>query len=243
MTFSSIRDVVTKITDGGQTHTGTFRKTTATVTPAGIWFDGSVMSGHPVTNLYASTPLVATNLLARKGLSVGSDQSPNQKYIKRITAMCSVATNLLLVDTLLYYPFIDGDSNVQQDLDNTAASIQRYTDGSGVKAYLVAQDTYVGGVQFFFTYTNEHGVSGRVSRIITTNTAAIPGSIASSSLAAGAFGWDIPLQQGDRGIRSIQSCQFLAGGGGSFAFIFHWLIHEVKQFFRRDSQQVRFSAI
>ena len=221
--FSSIRDVVTKITDGGQTHTATFRKTTAAVTTAGIWFDGSNMGGHPITNFYASTPLLAANLPGREGIQNGSDQAPAQKHLKRITAMCSVApTNLLFIDTLLYYPFIDGDSDLQQDLDNSSpgfATLQRYTDGAGVKAFLVAQGAYVGGVQFFFTYTNENGVSGRISQTITTNTAAIAGSVASSSVSAGNIGWSIPLQGSDRGIRSIQSCQFITAGGGIFALV------------------------
>lgn len=234
MAFSSIRDIVTKITDGGQTHTGFFRKVTAAIPPVGIWFEGSMMTGQPTSNLYAAAPLTAANVPVTKGLPAGSNQSPNQKYIKRITATITGgggATNLLLVDNLLYYPFIDGDFELPQVLDNTTASLQRYSDGLGVKVYLVSQDNYTGGVQFFFTYTNENGVSGRVSRIITTNTAAIPGSIASSSLAADAYGWDIPLQQGDRGIRSIESCQFLTGGGGVFALVLckEIAIHSIRE--------------
>lgn len=222
MALGSIRDVVTSI-DSGRTHTSTFSKVTAVATTAGVWFDGSMMGGHPITNFYASTPLLAANLLGREGIQNGSSQSPSIKYLKRITVACSVAPiNLLFVDTLLYYPFIDGDSDLQQDLDNSSpgfATLQRYTNGEGVKAYLVAQGAYVGGTQFFFTYTNQDGVSGRVSQIITVNTSTTAGSVASSSVAAGSFGWSIPLQKGDRGIRSIQSCQFLASPGGIFALV------------------------
>jgi len=120
MSFISLSDYSNKVVIGGQTHSSTFRKTTTVVTTAGVWFDGSNMSGHPVTNFYASTPLKAEYLLAREGIQHGSNVSSDQKHLKRVTAMCSVApVNLLFIDSLLYYPFIDGDSTDEQVFDNT----------------------------------------------------------------------------------------------------------------------------
>lgn len=177
------------------------------------------MPGHPVTNFYASTPLVAATLLSREGIQQGQNQSPQTKYLKRITAMGPIApTTLLLVDYLLYYPFLDGDSTDEQFFDNTV-TLPRYTDGEGVKAFVVAQGSYVGGAQFSINYTNQDGVSGRISELCTSNTTTTSGTLITSGVAAGQFGWHIPLKNGDTGIRSVESFTFLSANGGIFALV------------------------
>lgn len=219
MSLNSVKSYNTKVVEGGNTHTSTFRKTSASATTAGVWCDMSTMPGHPVTNFYASSPLTAATLLAREGIQHGGDQSPSQKYLKRITIMGSSAPmNVLLMDYLLYYPFIDGDSTEEQFLDNTV-TLPRYTDGNCVNAFVVAQGSYVGGAKFFITYTNQDGVSGRTSQLCTSNTSTVSGTLISSGVAAGTFGWNIPLQNGDTGIRSVESFTFLTANGGIFALV------------------------
>jgi hypothetical protein len=217
--FTSFTDYRTQVVEGGQMHRSSFRKTTTVATTAGVFFDGSMMSGHPVTNFYASSPLVAATLQAREGLQHGSNQAPNKKFLKSVTAFCGVAPiNLMFTDSLLYYPFIDGDETAEQVLDN-AVTLPRYTDGANVRAYLVAQGVYTGGAQFFFTYTNQNGVAGRISGICTSNTSATAGTVVNTGTTAGLFGWSIPLAQGDTGIRSVQSFQWLTPNGGIFALV------------------------
>jgi hypothetical protein len=217
--INSMRKYAEEVVTGGNSHTSTFRKTSASATTAGIWCDMSTMPGHPVTNFYASTPLAAATLLAREGIQHSSNQSPKQKYLKRITVMGPVApTNLLLLDYLLYYPFLDGDSTDEQFLDNTV-TLPRYSNGKGVSAFVVAQGSYVGGAQFFINYTNQDGVPGRLSQVCTSNTSAISGTLISSGVAAGTFGWNIPLRNGDSGIRSVESFTFLGANGGIFALV------------------------
>lgn len=232
MSFKSLKDYQEKVVDGGQSHSSTFRKTSASATTAGIWCDMSTMPGHPVTNFYASTPLTAATLLAREGIQHGSNQAPQKKYIKRITAMGSIAPlTFLLLDYLLYYPFLDGDATDEQFLDNTV-TLPRYTDGAGVKAFVVAQGSYVGGAQFFINYTNQDGVSGRISELCTSNTATIAGTLISSGVAAGQFGWNIPLKNGDTGIRSVESFTFLSANGGIFALV---LAKDIGSFSTREA--------
>lgn len=221
MSFISLSDYSNKVVIGGQAHSSTFRKTTTVVTTAGVWFDGSNMSGHPVTNFYASTPLKAEYLLAREGIQHGSNVSSDQKHLKSVTAMCSVApVNLLFIDSLLYYPFIDGDSTDEQVFDNTN-SLTRETTGAGVNAYVVAQGTYIGGAEFFIKYTNQAGVSGRTSKLCRSNLATTAGTIITSGASSGAMSnaWFIPLADGDTGIRSVQSFTFLSANGGIFALV------------------------
>jgi len=77
-----------------------------------------------------------------------------------------------------------------------------------------------GGQQFYFTYTNSDGVSGRTSQTVTQNTAAAPGSVTTSATAtAGSSGPFIGLQGGDRGVRSIESVQMLGADTGFFALV------------------------
>lgn len=218
MSFTSLKNYNDLVVDGGQSHSSTFRKTSSAVTTAGIWCDVSTMPGHPVTNFYASSPLVAATLLAREGIQHGQ-VTTSDKYLKRITAISPIAPlNLLLIDILLYYPFIDGDSTDEQFLDNTV-TLPRYTTGQGIKAYVVSQGSYIGGAQFFINYTNQDGVAGRISQYCTSNTAGVSGTLISSGVAAGQFGWQIPLAQGDTGIRSVESFTFLTGNGGIFALV------------------------
>jgi hypothetical protein len=219
MSFSSFKDYISKAVTSGQSHSATFRKTSASATSAGVWCDVSTMPGHPVTNFYASTPLFAATLLAREGLQHGQDITPGQKYLKRLTAMSpSAPLTLLMIDILKYYPFIDGDSTDEQMFDNSV-SLPRYTSGDTVKAYVVAQGSYVGGAQFFINYTNQNGISGRISRLCTSNTSTFPGTLISSGVSVGTFGWNIPLADNDTGIRSVESFTFLSANGGIFALV------------------------
>lgn len=219
MAFKSIKDLVDKAYIGGQSHRGTFRKIMqGTATTAGLFYDFTMYPGHPVTNFYASTPLVAATLPAREGIQLGQNQSPKTKYVKSVTAYSTVAANFVLLDYLLYYPFIDGDSTDEQLFDNTV-TLPRYTDGRGVKAMLVAQGTYTGNVFYSINYTNQDGVSGRISQRCITNTWGGSSCVVSSGIAAGQYGWHIPLAQGDTGIRSIESLTFEAPNGGILSLV------------------------
>lgn len=224
MGFLSFKDLREQVVDAGQEGIGLFRKTSSNATTAGIWCDLSMASGHPVTNFYASTPLRAEVLAGNEGIQNGPTVSPKQKYLSRITAMGSVApVNLMLCDYLLYYPFIDGDTTGDQALINYpstgAQQISRYTDGVGVQAFLVAQGAYIGGAQFNITYTNQSGVTGRISTDCTSNTATTVATLISAGTGAAQFGPFIPLQYGDTGIRSVESVNFLTANGGIFALV------------------------
>lgn len=219
MAFKSIKDLVDKAYIGGQSHRGTFRKIMqSTATTAGLFYDFTMYPGHPVTNFYASTPLVAATLPAREGIQLGQNQAPKAKYVKSVTAYSTVAANFVLLDYLLYYPFIDGDSTDEQLLDNTV-TLPRYSDGRGVKAMLVAQGTYTGNVAYTIKYTNQDGVSGRISQRCITNTWGGSSCVVSSGVAVGQYGWHIPLCEGDVGIRSIESLTFETPNGGILSLV------------------------
>ncbi len=218
--FKSVKDLVDSI-DDGKSIVSSFRKVPSQATSVGAFSDLSMASGNPVTNYYASTPLVSATLESREGIFAGPSVFPETKFIKTITTMSSspnVPCTMILCDYLLYYPFLDGDSIDEQVLTNSTP-LPRYTDGLGVKAFVVSQGSYTGGARFKITYTNEKGVSNRESRWITSNSSTFVGSLISSGSNANAGFPFIPLQDMDQGIRSVESFQFEAANGGIFALV------------------------
>jgi hypothetical protein len=66
---------------------------------------------------------------------------------------------------------------------------------------LVEQNSYVGGATVQVTYTNQDGVAGRVTPIVTLNSVTVAGNIATSHpTQVGASGIYLPLQSGDSGV-------------------------------------------
>jgi len=222
MGFQSFREIKASIQDDGKFWQSSFRKVVSNATAAGTWSDLSYSPGNPPANFYAAEPLVAATLSSSKGIDNGGAVSPDSKFVKKLLVYSSStafqSSTLMLCDYVLFYPFIDGDNTSAQDLDNTL-TLPRYTSGAGVQAMLVSQGSYTGNVTFSINYTNSDGVAGRVSPLVTTNTAAVAASIVNSGTHVGASGPFIPLQGADGGIRSVQSITFGSPNGGILALV------------------------
>lgn len=153
----------------------------------------------------------------------GGTASPDSKHIINISAVSAVATAvpavLMLVDVLMVYPYIDANSLAPQTLDNTN-TLPRYTDGKGVRAFVVAATT-IGAVahNFQMTYTNQNGTSGKNLPVTVSMTvSAIVPHIGHSGVAANNYGPFLPLAAGDSGIESIQTVQLSAASGTANTF-------------------------
>jgi len=218
---NNLRTLITDAYENGKYTYSTFRKLPAIASTAGYWVDLSMAPGTPKPNYYVGDERVATVPTAwyKQGLWHGGAVLPQKKYLHKISLLgAGAAANpapYILCDYLMYYSLIDMDSTDVQILDNSLTSLPRYTTGEGVQAFLVATQPYIGGGRFQITYTNQSGVSGRVSKITTTNTSTYIGTIVNSNTAGLTnFGAFIELQAGDRGIRSVQSVNFFAANGG-----------------------------
>lgn len=207
----------------GQTWITQFRKTVASAaTTTNAWIDYSYFAGSPAANFYASSPSVAAVVEASRGIYVPT-VSPATQHLKSfmvMTANTASAVNarqrLILADYLLYYPFIDTDAiGEEQTMDNTTV-IPRYTSGQVVAVAQSAAST-VG--QFTFTYTNQDGVAGRVSPINYTFAVAGGGQVVGASGTGASYNPFLYLQRGDTGVRSIESVNFSAAGGGLMALV------------------------
>ena len=222
--FKTIGEVVDAELNGS-VRNYIWRKTPSQVTVSGLWFDTSMSPGMPPPQYYIGSILTATQLKQSTdgGLYHGPNVSPSEKYLRRITTQASAATalpmNAILCDYLLFYPFIDEGTTDPQVTVNTN-TLPRYTDGKGVQVIAVATNAGSGGQQFFFTYTNSDGVAGRTSQTVTMNTSTITGNILGSNTAIqNASNPFIGLQDGDSGVRSIESVTMLGIDTGLFALV------------------------
>ena len=212
--FTSFKSIVDADT-AGATRISTWRKRPSQTTDTGFWFDLSLSPGNPNPQYYAAAPLFAQVLSQSSGgLFHGANVAPATKVLRKIMAFSTAAAlspmPMILLDYLMYYPFIDEGTNDQQDFDNTQ-TLTRYTDGNGVQIMpvVVAAGGGGAGVSFICTYTNHLGVAGRITRPVNLTTQTVSGTVASSALnVVGCNGPFIPLQDGDSGVRSIQSITF-----------------------------------
>ncbi len=213
----------------GKTRTYNFRKTSSASFQSGWWFDLSSASGNPVSKYWFDAPPLIAKAVYQStdgGLFHGADVSPSNKYLKKITISNqgggTVPSNLQILDYLLYYPTIEDGVLDPQVFDNTV-TLPRYTDGEGVMVIAVSIAARSGGQGFTINYTNSQGVSGRVSNPCYQHAApgnnTILGAMATGGvLTQSAQPW-ISLQDGDTGVRSIESVTMLGSDTGLFSLI------------------------
>ncbi|MCC7463634.1 MAG: hypothetical protein IT480_14370 [Gammaproteobacteria bacterium] len=212
--------------EAGQVWISSFRKAVASAaSTTNAWIDYTYFAGSPVANFYASTPLTAALIEADKGIYTGGNVSPATKHVKSLMLMSAAASatgttngrqEIALCDYLLYYPFIDTDAiGEEQTLDNTVA-LPRY--GSG-QVMAVAQSAASALGQFTFSYTNQDGVSGRVSPINYTFIVAGGGQVVGASGTGASYNPFLYLQAGDTGVKSIESVTMSAAGGGLMCLV------------------------
>lgn len=225
MGFRTVRAWADSEADG-RSWLSFFRKVPpSTATIAGQWFDYSTASGVPVPNYYASAPLVAATLEGREGIYIPEQNTA--RYLKRTIVMSAAAsvtgtTNqnqpLMLLDYLLYYPFIDLDAAGEEQVMDNTVTLPRYTDGVGVQAMIVAQAPTVGGGSLTLKYIDDQDVERTTSTIFCA--AAQPsGALVTAVAAAAGLSPFVPLNAGVRGIKSIVSATVAVANGGLAAIV------------------------
>jgi len=223
--FANVKEVVDAELRGASRFS-TWRKSPSQVTTARIWFDLSMSPGNPVPKYWFDAPPLIAKAVAQStdgGLYHGGSVSPLKKYLRETTQLAIVATALpmpmILCDYLLYYPSIDDSTLDPQIMDNTVP-LPRYSDGEGVQMIALSVAGRTGGQTFSVTYTNSEGVTGRVTPNVPQNSAPSIGSIITSDGAAvNTAGPFIPLQQGDTGVRAIESVTMNGADVGLFTIV------------------------
>ena len=212
----------------GKTWLSTYRKAvTATATVTGQWFDYSYVGGNPIPNYYAAAPLEAALLDPAKGIFVPRMSAGVTQWLHRWGVMSAAAsatstTNgnqmLMLLDYLLFYPFVDMDAaGEDQSLTQTEA-LSRYTTGEGVQMMCVAQSPTVGGGRFTVNYTDSDGTP-QVSPSLFCAAAQGSGALVNANGAAAGLTPFVPLNAGVKGVRSVESVNFSIANGGLMAIV------------------------
>lgn len=225
MTLASTKQIVDAELNG-KTRRYTWRKTPSQTTTAGLWFDLAMSPGNPAPKYWFDAPPLIAKAISQSadgGIFHGANVSPEQQYLRLMTAMTATATalpmNMTLCDYLLYYPSCDDSTTDPQTMDNSV-TLPRYTDGKGVQMLAVSVAGRTGGQQFVVNYTNSDGVAGRTSQTVTQNTSSAIGTVVTSATATEASGNPfIGLQDGDSGVRSIESVTMLGSDVGLFTLI------------------------
>jgi hypothetical protein len=123
----------------------------------------------------------------------------------------------MLVDMQGYYPGINMNSSSAQTL--LGSPTLRYTNGEGVRAYLVVTTTTGATAHnVAISYTDQGGTAGNTPPVTVACTAsAITPHITHSGTAANNYGPFLPLANGDTGIRSVQTVTISAASGSGTA--------------------------
>lgn len=212
--------------DEGRSWLTFFRKVPAsTATITGQWFDYSTASGVPVPNYYASTPLEAATLEAANGVYV--PEQTTKRYIKKSVLMSAASSvtgttnqnqSLMLLDYLLYYPFVDLDAAGEEQVFDNTVELPRYEDGIGVHIMVVAQAPTVGGGNFTVKYIDTNDVEQTTTTVFCA--AAQPsGALVTSVAAAAGISPFVPLNINVRGVKRIVSVTVGVANGGLAAFV------------------------
>lgn len=164
----------------------------------------------------------------------GGDVSSDTKHFLNAGMMTTAATGtgvFRFIDILGSYPYLNANNGSAQTCFNTN-TLPRYTDGAGVKAFLVSGGTgYVANATTVgasahtvaMTYVNQAGTGSRQMPFAVNCTAsAIMGHITHAGVAAGNT-FPLPLAHGDNGIRSISSITI--GATGTAATYYHMVLY------------------
>lgn len=212
----------------GQYLYASFRKQATQTTGAGVWFDLSMSPGNPAPNYYIGAVAAFTPMRQSTdgGLRHGGNVSPAKKFLRKlmVTTATAAATpcQLMLLDYIGFYGFIDESVLDPQVLDNSTP-LPRHADGRGVQMMPVVVAGHTGGQTFTVNYTNQDGVSGRISQTATMSTQLVNGTILHSQQSGAAYvnnGPFLTLQQGDTGVQSVQEVTIGGiGDVGLFALV------------------------
>lgn len=210
----------------GRSWLSFFRKVPASAaTIAGQWFDYSTAAGVPVPNYYASSPLVAQRLEAEKGIYL--PEQSTTRWLKRVQIMSAAASvtatanqnqPLMLLDYLLYVPFIDLDAAGEEQTFDNSVSLNRYTDGIGVQMMLVTQAPTAGSGTYTVKFIDDTDTE-RTTAVVYCPAPQPSGALCSAVANAAGISPFLPLPAGVKGVKRVVSLTMGVANGGLAALV------------------------
>lgn len=220
MALRGVRDISNAIERDGKYHYAyPFKALLPSPIAAGRYIDLSQSTGTPKFNAYVGDALTATQLIGsgNNGIYPGNYIPGSSKHLARWQAQllgAVVPANLILLDYLMFYPLIDGDSVDNQVMDNPV-TIPRYNYGQVMLVCSVGGALNGAGTML---YRNQDGVLKTTNFFVNT-----PGQYTISTTAVLNGSTDfcpfIPLASGDIGVSAIDSITFTTAPGGFFTAV------------------------
>jgi len=221
MGFNTVSTVAQKLDANSEVWLSFIHKTSCPDGSAGDWIDLSMAPGTPKYNAYVGDQATFTPLngVGNDGIYTGESAPGKSKYLAswwmQTMSVDNVPATVYLLDYVGFYPMIDLDSTDPQYMDNTVP-LPRYTDGRGLRMFLVATISTATSVNLTIKYTNQDGISGRTSSN-SLMIGAFTGNIISTprpSYTATLRGPFCALDGGDIGVRSVEEILLDASAGG-----------------------------
>lgn len=244
MGFTSQDDLITQITANGKYGRIDYNKTTAVAGVAGTWTDLGTATGSVPANTYAGTSLtfVPTDDTWSEGAVYhGGDVAAATKHFLNASASLFAAAGapwiLMCVDQVGYVPITGADVTgtgsrtvTMTPISNTAAKVDRYPNGVGLRAYFSTEVAPTAGGPNLTTFTYRD-VADAGDRTLGVNVgfAATPvtGMIPHSGNAATRYAPFLPLAAGyNTGIKDI--INFTLSGGTAYTGSGQLVLHLVK---------------
>jgi hypothetical protein len=226
MGWTSHDDFITEITAGKYNNADGINKITgAAGYSAGRWYDMSSLTGFPVANTFPGTALAwqgcdeATgNGTDAFGTPHGGNVSTDTKHLLNIAALANAATGvpaiLMLCDMQGYYPGINMNIATAQTLTGTPTL--RYTNGAGLRSFLVARAT-TGATphNIAYNYNNQAAAAKSNPVTVAATVSAIVPHLVHTGTAANNYGPFLPMASGDTGIQKFNTLTLSAGSGSA----------------------------
>lgn len=210
--------------DGYYHHAFLYKASIPSAGTATMWVDASMSSGTPKYNAYAGALLESNQLIGSGNAGIFTGATPSvgkYRYLARAgmgTTSAVVPSYVMVLDYLLFYPLIDGDSTDQQDMTNSIG-LPRYTDGLGVRAFIVATTpgTAEGNVTINYVSHDDTNQTVTFRILIGASTGVIiNGTSGVSTSGNSPF---IPLASGSLGVKAINSITNSSGLGGFYCIV------------------------
>lgn len=230
-TVSDIADAY----EAGRVHLQPFIK----VWPSGFstanaWWDVTMAGNFPKASYYAGDDLKFTPYPTGNHLSFfhGGNVSPAQKILRTMDIYGNNATltpsRYILCDYLGFASGISWETNDLQEIDNTTYSIPRYTDGKGVRAFIVQLFGNNANAVYTINYRNCNDVD--VTSQVQTGNALSTGSLQHGRVAT-TYNPFIDLNAGDCGLKRVNSITVSSVGAGIAVLV---LVKPIAEIIFRD---------
>lgn len=183
---------------------------------ANVWYDGTLAGTLPKASYYQGDDLVFTPYPTANHFSFfhGGDVTPATKILRSICVHGSAAnvtpSRYILCDYLGFYSGISWETNEVQTFTNTY-TIPRYTDGKGVRAFVV--QLFGNNANSTYTINYRNCADQDVDSILHTGNAASTGALQHGQINT-RYEAFINLNQGCAGIKRVNSLTVSSLGAG-----------------------------